>query len=106
MYKLYFYVPENNLESVKEKLFKSGAGKIGEYRKCSWQTKGNGQFLPGVNSDPQIGERGKAKKLEEYKVEMVLQESIARKVVNTLLKVHPYEEPAYGLIKIFKSENL
>lgn len=106
MYKLYFYVPENNIETVKEELFKSGAGIIGEYSKCSWETKGTGQFLPGDDSNPHLGEKGEVKKLEEYKVEMVLKESIAQNVLNTLLEVHPYEEPAYGLIKVITAEDL
>jgi len=100
MYKLYFYVPQNNLEEVKEALFAAEAGKIGNYEKCSWQTRGTGQFLPGKDSNPAIGSQGKVEKLEEYKVEMVVNENIAKKIIETLIEVHPYEEPAYGLIEI------
>ncbi len=42
MYKLSFYVPEPALESVKSALFEAGAGKIGLYDQCCWQTKGRG----------------------------------------------------------------
>ena len=100
MYKLYFYVPESDLGKVKEALFAAGAGQIGNYSRCSWETKGTGQFLPNDESDPTIGQRGKVEKLEEYKVEMVVSSNIAQKAIEILKAVHPYEEPAYGLIEI------
>lgn len=100
MYKLYFYVPEKNLETVKEALFSAGAGQIGNYKKCSWQTKGTGQFLPESASNPYIGKKGEVEKLTEYKVEMVVSSQKSDKIIETLLDVHPYEEPAYGLIRI------
>jgi len=100
MYKLYFYVPEENLERVKETLLQAGAGAIGNYKMCAWQTKGIGQFLPGDRSDPHLGERGQVEKLEEFKVEMVVEDSLKQTVIDTLREAHPYEEPAYGLIRI------
>ena len=100
MYKLYFYVPEQNLAEVKAALFSTGAGQIGNYSKCSWQTKGIGQFLPEVASNPAIGKKGQVKELVEYKVEMVVRKKISERVINKLKEVHPYEEPAYGLIEI------
>lgn len=106
MYKLYFYVPEENLTEVKTHLFQAGAGQIGDYEKCAWQTKGIGQFKPGQDSNPHIGNQGEVEQLEEYKVEMVIQEPQAESLIETLIKVHPYEEPAYGLIKIYTQDNL
>ena len=52
MHKLTFYVPETHLESVKQALFEKGAGKIGRYDCCCWQTKGVGQYRPLDGSDP------------------------------------------------------
>ena len=46
MYKLAFYVPQENLEAVKQALFATGAGRIGDYDSCCWQVKGVGQFRP------------------------------------------------------------
>ena len=55
MYKLCFYVPESHLEEVKEAVFAAGAGKMGDYDACAWQTAGQGQFRPGEGADPHIG---------------------------------------------------
>ena len=100
MYQLVFYVPETHLEELKAKLFAVGAGKIGAYDCCSWQVKGEGQFRPQSGSKPFVGKEGKTEKVVEYKVEMVCDAQEVQPVVAALKQTHPYEEPAYALIKI------
>ncbi len=102
MYQIVFYVPADNLESVKTALFASGAGRIGSYDQCAWQTKGTGQFRPLSGSDPHIGEMNMKEKVEEFKVEMVCEDNFLDEVIFALKKAHPYEVPAYC---VFKLEN-
>jgi len=106
MYRLNFYVPESDLETVKSALFAIGAGKIGDYEQCCWQVKGKGQFLPLEQSQPKIGKIGQVTKVAEYKVEMVLEDCLAKPVVDTLITSHPYEEPVYDLVRIIQKEDL
>ena len=100
MYKISFYVPENAVELVKKSLFNAGAGHIGNYKFCSWQTLGNGQFHPLEDSRPTLGLRGKTEIVEEYKVEMVCDEKNIERAIFALKNTHPYEEPAYEVIKL------
>lgn len=100
MLKLYFYVPESHKEEVKEACFAAGAGSIGAYSRCAWEILGTGQFLPGEESTPFLGSPGSLEREAEYKVEMVLSDENRATVVAALKKAHPYEEPAYGLIRI------
>jgi hypothetical protein len=100
MYKIEFYVPETHLEIVKEAMFEKGAGKIGLYDSCCWQIKGSGQFRPGLESHPHIGSRGTLEKLDEWKVEMVCSDDHIKQVYSALMASHPYEEPAYNIVKI------
>lgn len=95
MHKICFYVPESHLEQVKTAMFEAGAGKIGNYDCCCWQTKGEGQFRALDGSNPFLGEKNKIEKVEEYKVEMVCTDDVVTHVVTALKKAHPYEEPAY-----------
>jgi len=76
MHKITFYVPESHLETVKNALFDQGAGKIGNYDRCCWQTKGEGQYRPLENSHPFQGEKNKVCKEPEYLVEMVCEEKV------------------------------
>ena len=71
MYFINFYVPEEQLEIVKEKMFAAGAGQLDGYEKCCWQTQGIGQFLPQPGSQPHVGAIGQVEKAQEWKVEMV-----------------------------------
>lgn len=100
IYQLYFYVPETHLEQVKDSLFNAGAGGLGNYECCAWQTKGAGQFCPQQGSTPYIGTSGRIETVEEYKVEMICEAKNITQVIAALKASHPYEEPAYGIIKL------
>jgi hypothetical protein len=100
MYKICFYVPLSHAETVKNKMFAKGAGKIGHYSCCSWQTLGEGQFMPHADSDPFVGNPEQLEKISEYKVEMVCDDKYIKDVISALLHAHPYEEPAYQVWRI------
>lgn len=106
MYKLCFFVPEAHLEEVKQALFSQGAGKIGDYDCCAWQVLGTGQFKPLSGSQPFIGETERITRLSEYKVEMVCADQLIKQVVKALLRVHPYQQPAYEAYKILTVDEL
>lgn len=100
MYKLCFFVPLAQAEFVKRAVFLTGAGRIGSYDQCCWETTGTGQFRPLSGSKPFIGEAGALEKVAELKVEMVCNEKLIREAVAALKKAHPYEEPAYEVIRL------
>lgn len=100
MYKISFYVPLSSSEIVKEAMFATGAGKIGNYDKCCWETLGTGQFRALQGSQPAIGKQDVLEKLKELKIEMVCDEKSIMMALNALKTSHPYEEPAYACWKI------
>ncbi|MGY6278165.1 NGG1p interacting factor NIF3 [Methylomonas sp. MgM2] len=102
MYQLCFYVPGSHLEQVKNALFAAGAGKYQDYDHCAWQTLGHGQYRPLRDSQPYIGKINEIESVPEYKVEMICLEENIRKALQALLDNHPYEQPAYSVIKILK----
>lgn len=99
MLKLTFYVPKDSCESVKEALFRIGAGKIGNYDSCSFETEGWGQFRPLKGSNPTIGKMDKVEKVLEVRVEMVMNDNIVKEAIAALKAAHPYETPAYDVVK-------
>lgn len=100
MYKLTFYVPESHLEIVKTAMFAAGAGRIGNYDSCCWQVLGQGQFRPCEGSNPYLGQQGDVEVVAEYRVELVCDSASIRQAVTALLSSHPYEEPAYDVVKV------
>lgn len=99
MLSIVFYVPESDLEKVKDAMFAAGAGRIGHYDKCCWQVKGAGQFRPLAGANPTLGSVGSVERVDEWKVEMVCDESLVGEVVAALHAAHPYETPAYHVLK-------
>lgn len=99
-YKLSFYVPERDLERVKQSLFDVGAGKQGNYEHCCWQCLGQGQFKPLPGSHPTIGAVKTVSYVPEYKVEILCSSDCIDEAVKVLKKNHPYEEPAFEVVRL------
>jgi hypothetical protein len=99
MYSLSFYVPETDKERVKMAMFHAGAGKIGNYDQCCFEYSGTGQYRPLTGSNPYLGELNKLEYVTEYKVEMVVLDSVIKEVIEAMKKNHPYEEVAYHVVK-------
>lgn len=97
MYKLAFFVPVEDAESVKRAVFEAGAGRMGEYENVCFQTPGTGQFRPMDGAHPHIGSVGSLEEVEELKVEMLCDEAHIHGAIAALKLAHPYEEVAYDV---------
>ncbi|MCK4737732.1 MAG: NGG1p interacting factor NIF3 [Sulfurimonas sp.] len=100
MYKLNFYVPKKEKESVKQALFDIGVGKYENYDQCSFETLGTGQFRPTDGAKPFLGEVDMLEKVDEYKVEMICSDELIKEAVKVLKETHPYEEVAYEVFRM------
>ena len=100
MFKLIVFVPESHLEAVKIALFEVGAGRLGNYDHCAWQTKGIGQFRPLPRSHPTLGKIHHDETVEEWRVEMLCPNELKMAATHALKKAHPYEEPAFEWISL------
>ena len=80
-------------------MFEAGAGRVGNYDRCAWQTRGEGQFRPLDGSRPFFGNQGQIETAIEYKLELVCEEPCLKAVVAALKRAHPYEEVAYTVIR-------
>ena len=98
--KLVVFVPVSDAEKVRNALFEAGGGTIGKYSECSFSAKGTGTFRPGEGTDPHVGEIGKREILEEEKIEIIFPVYLKDKMLDAMLKAHPYEEVAYDLLQL------
>ena len=95
--KLVVFVPPEALEAVREAVFAAGAGRIGDYERCSWSTDGTGTFraLPGAS--PTVGEVGEDERVREVRLETVFPAERHEEIVAAVRAAHPYEEPAFDI---------
>ena len=100
MMKLVFFVPDSHVEAVKEAVFAAGAGRIGDYEACCWQTLGRGQFRPLAGAKPHLGSVGALEFVDEWRVELVFDQALKSKVIAALRAAHPYEEPAFDVLRL------
>ncbi|MEH7224535.1 Nif3-like dinuclear metal center hexameric protein [Bacillus sp. JJ1566] len=104
--KLAVYVPRESAEEVRMALGTAGAGFIGNYSHCTFNSQGTGTFLPHEGTTPHIGEIGKLEEVNEIKIETVFPSGLQKKVVTAMLKAHPYEEVAYDIYPLENEGNV
>ena len=92
-----WFVPSEALDATRDAVFEAGAGRLGEYERCSWYTAGTGTFLGGDETEPAVGERGREEHVPELRVETLVPADRLDEVVEALRVAHPYEEPAYDV---------
>jgi hypothetical protein len=90
-------VPREALDATRDAVFAAGAGRIGDYERCSWYAAGTGTYLGGEGTNPTLGEAGREERVAELRVETVVPEGRLADVVAALKEAHPYEEPAYDV---------
>jgi dinuclear metal center YbgI/SA1388 family protein len=100
LFKLVVFVPSGHEEQVSDAIFQAGAGHIGEYDQCSFRTEGT-----GAAANPFIGEIGRREAVSELRLETVVPREYLTRVLQKMIKAHPYEEPAYDLIPLQNSRS-
>lgn len=100
LYKIAVYVPETHELQVRKALGESGAGYIGNYSHCTFNSQGIGTFKPEENANPFIGEIGEIEEVKEVKIETIVPQKILQKTIDNMIKSHPYEEVAYDIYKL------
>jgi hypothetical protein len=103
--KLITYVPVDYVEKVRESLFDSGAGKIGNYDECSFSSMGEGTFRAGDDTNAFIGEKGKRHLETEQKLEVIYSIDKQRAILSSLSNSHPYEVVAYDILELQNSNS-
>jgi dinuclear metal center YbgI/SA1388 family protein len=104
--RLITFSPPQHAEKVRKALFEAGAGKIGEYDECSFNSSGTGTFRPSKNADPFSGEPGIRSEDTEVKIETLYPFYLERAVLKALWENHPYEEVAYDIIPLENKHQL
>ena len=98
--KLVVFVPQNRTSALKQALYEAGAGEMGNYQHCSFSSSGTGSFFPNEGANPTIGTVGNDTFVEEDRLEMIFPVSFQKNIINALFQNHPYEEPAFDILKL------
>lgn len=96
-FKLVTFVPAGALTQVSEALFGAGAGRIGDYSKCSYQLDGHGTFFGDDSTNPAVGRKGQLERVSETRFETIVPSRCLPDVIFALRAAHPYEEPAFDV---------
>ncbi len=101
--KLVVYAPNDNAEKVRQAMFDAGAGHIGHYDQCSFNSSGTGTFRPGHDSNPYVGTKGSMHSENEIKIEVIAPKWIINNILTSAKEAHSYEEVAYDIVSLENS---
>lgn len=99
-YKIVVFTPVDRVNDIASEMSLRGAGKIGEYTDCSFRVRGMGTFKGGKKTNPFLGTKGNFEKVDEIRLEMICNPEHLDSAIERMLKVHPYEEPAYEIYEV------
>ncbi len=102
-YKLVVFVPAESAAEVSNAVFATGAGEIGNYSHCGFGAEGTGTFLPLEGARPAIGKKGEIEAVPEIRFETIVPGEKLDEVIAAMKKAHPYETPAFDIIKLYDS---
>ncbi|OUV75999.1 MAG: Nif3-like dinuclear metal center hexameric protein [Flavobacteriales bacterium TMED123] len=91
------YCPSSDAEKVRNKLFKVGAGDIGNYDECSFTSVGEGTFKANEGCNPHLGEIGERHQEKEERIEVIFPKHKEQAIITAIKDAHPYEEIAYQI---------
>jgi dinuclear metal center YbgI/SA1388 family protein len=91
-----YTVPDNHVQ-LRNALFNAGAGNIGNYENCSFNSRGQGTYQGNELSNPEIGQRGEFTETDEIKIEVTFEKHLEGKILKALFANHVYEEVAYEI---------
>ncbi|GAB6933902.1 Nif3-like dinuclear metal center hexameric protein [Calditerricola satsumensis] len=98
--KIVVFVPKTHHRQVLDAMAEAGAGWIGNYSHCTFNVEGTGTFLPREGANPFIGQPGKLETVEEIRLETIVPEPLLKRVIQAMLKAHPYEEVAFDVYPV------
>jgi dinuclear metal center YbgI/SA1388 family protein len=98
--KLATYTTPGNHEALRTALFAAGAGSIGNYSNCSFNSNGTGTYKGNKESNPQVGTRGEFTQTEEIKIEVTFEKHLESRILKALFTNHIYEEVAYEIYSL------
>jgi len=100
LYKLVTFVSSGYAQQVRDGLFEAGAGSIGYYDSCSFNSQGEGTFRGNEGTNPFVGKKGELHFEKETRIETVFPKYLEKNVLKKLFEAHPYEEVAYDIYPI------
>lgn len=97
LFKVIVFTPETYVEKIRDAMAQAGAGVIGAYQKCSFESAGFGTFMPDETACPFTGSPGVFERTPEIRLEMIVEKNCLASVIHAIHQNHPYQEPAFDI---------
>ncbi len=103
--KLVVFIPKDHAGKVRRAIFDAGAGHIGNYDNCSFNTPGDGTFRALEGADPFVGNKNELHFETELRTEFIYPFYREAEILAAMQRAHPYEEVAYDIYPLANTFN-
>ncbi|HSW67909.1 MAG TPA: Nif3-like dinuclear metal center hexameric protein [Bacteroidales bacterium] len=103
--KIVTFCPAEHAGDVRTALFNAGAGTIGNYDCCSFNTKGHGTFRALPDANPFVGNMNQLHFEPEERIEAIYPVHNEQAIIQAMIEAHPYEEVAYDILLLGNADN-
>lgn len=100
VYKIEVFVPEDSFEIVRQAIYNSECGQIGNYIHCLSWSKVFSTWQANEKAQPYIGQRNETVEIEEFKIEFRCNEENLYNTIENIKKAHPYEEACINVMSL------
>lgn len=104
--KIVTFVPIENADAIRKAIGLAGAGKVGEYNFCSYSVIGKGRFMPTNKANPYVGNANTLESVDEERIEVTCDRSLAPNVIKAIKSAHPYEEIPIDIYPLVEEKDL
>lgn len=100
MYKLAVFTQSNTANAMRDALTAAGAGKLANYKACSYSLTGTSRFIPLDDKHSYVGDKNEMIEVVQEKIEVFFPERIKNQVLNAMYENHPQEDFIYDLYQV------
>jgi hypothetical protein len=99
-FKIVTFIPPELKEKFLKAIVNGGFGRIGFYDGCSFEIVGKGHYLAVSGAHPFLGNLNDFETSDEIRIEFEVGRERLEEALQTIGKIHPYEEPVIEIYEI------
>lgn len=104
-YKLVVNVPVSHADQLRKAMGDAGAGRVRNYKDCSFSIRGTGRFTPKSGANPHIGQINIPETVDEEQIQVDVMHDDMRAVLDAMIAAHPYEETGYEIYPVLSGDD-
>ena len=98
--KIIIFTPIDHADLIRNRLIELEGESLSKYKGWSISSAIIERFIPSVSANPSKGQKNILNEIKSEKIELHCHEKDWQRIVDEIIKIHPYEKPAIEVIPL------